>query len=303
VRGANTAGAGPAATVNATPFAPSVGGGGDSGGSDGGGTTIPPSTPRPTTPPAQPAPTLATDPAPQPLTIPGNYGEVGVTATIDNNQVTLIFTDATITNLIETAENDTVVLNIDAVENVTETVFPANALADFADADLAVAFNLPQAVITFDVDALNDLIYRFDGQDLRLVIEPDEDSVLAETPPQAAPDWQINVYTVYMMYGNNIITNLDGTISINVDVEDRMLPSVWAYDANGNLVRIPSTFDEQNGLITVTTDFFPFYIVHEPPFMHFVISQYAYGLFGNPTGNDITPFIDPAHNRTMVPCA
>jgi len=302
VRGVNTTGTGPAATANATPFAPSVGGGGHGGGdssdSSGGGTTIPPSAPRPTT---QPPATPTTDPAPQPLTIPGNYGEVGVTAAITNNQVALTFTEATITNLIDTAEDSTVVFNLDGIGNVAETTLPADVLAYFIEAELAVAFNLPQATITFDVDALSDLLERAEGLDLRLVVEPEEESTLAQTPPQAAPNWQINVYSVVMMYGNTIVTNLDGTISVKVDAEERMLPSVWAYDAHGNLVRIPSTFDEYAGTVTIATDAFPFYIVHEPPFMHFIINQYAYGLFGNPTGNDVTPFIDPAHNRTMIP--
>ncbi|MCL2421053.1 MAG: stalk domain-containing protein [Defluviitaleaceae bacterium] len=125
---------------------------------------------------------------PEPVTIPANDGEVSIslTQTADGN-VTLSTTSTVVTNLIDTASNNTVVLDMSDLDEVTVITLPVSALEQFAEADLGLEVILPDgSILILDAEDLAYLVESADTDNVQIDLA-DWDSNITPPPIVDAP--------------------------------------------------------------------------------------------------------------------
>jgi len=130
--------------------------------------------------------------------------------------------------------------------------------------------------------------------------------------------YNATVFAVTIASGEHqIITELDGTVSISVSYSGQLPVTVWLLTEDGELVQLVSSFDEESGLVTFNTSqlgvfligygSFDIVIPPTPPILpeqtiaRFVIGIELYTIDGVPHFNDTAPFLDAMYNRTMMP--
>jgi hypothetical protein len=205
---------------------------------------------------------------------------------VENNTATLQLPTNIINQLIGTAENDTVTINLATLESIESVIIPRAAAAAIANAESTLEIQLSQATIAFDSDAMYTL-----GQatgNISLSVTPIEDGIY-----------------VSLASGNQSITVLDGVVTITVAYEGELPASVFYIDENGEEVYLESVFDEETGKLTFkTSKLGEFVIINRPPPQDEPILRLTIGTANYQRGEahgtaEAAPFIE--NGRTMVP--
>lgn len=199
-------------------------------------------------------------------TIPAEVGSDGVPVEIktSGNDVTLKLEDSKLDTILKRAEED-VVFDLSGVKKAETAILPIAAAEAFSDAGIAVTLKLPQGSVTLPAKSLAALVEAGSGA---VRVEVKSVGAAALSPMQAAQVGAMGtVINVDIFVGD---TKVDVPVTINVpytlkEGEDPAGVCLWFMDDNGNLTKIPSSFDPETALLTATLAHQSLYLIGYDP--------------------------------------
>jgi len=230
--------------------------------------------------PSEPSTSTETPPREPDATIPANNNtlRVGVLPSDNNTTATLILPPPIVDVLLNTAK-DAIDFDFTELRNVTTVVIPRAALSSFANNNAALEFILCYATISLDTDAVRQL-----GQN----------SQNTSITVSAAQE-------IIVRNGSRQITAIEGIVTITVPWIGPLPISVWMQTADGERIRVPAVFCGETDTVSFETSMFGNFMILPVNIIRFVVGQTAYSINDFTHVNDVAPFIDPAHDRVMIP--
>ena len=173
-----------------------------------------------------------------------------------------------------TTGEKTATLNVNAAAGASSisATIPKASLGDLVNKDInALTINSPLGTVTFDGTALGAINGSADG-DVTITIEKVNNSSLSEE--QQAEVGDRPVYDLTVMSGSMSISSFDGgiaTVSIPYTLaagEDPTQIVIYYLNDSGELLAMPSVYDEETGTVRFTTTHLSNYVVgyHEVSF-------------------------------------
>jgi len=257
--------------------------------------------------PPDPPPTQPTDPPSQrpPLqgnnrqTVPANDNALSVPIRLSNNNTaaTLPLPSDMVNEFIYTNIDNIVNFDLTSLYDVTSVALPRAAIRSFADADLAIKFQMPQATVIFDAVALESFGKQARSSNVSLV----------------AAKVGLDAFRVNVQSGGQQLANFDGIITISVPWFDNQPASVLLFNNDEELVLLSAESDA--GVLSFNTDQLGIFTIiyaeeneDEPladaPILHvisFAMDNNVYTIDGIAKTNDVAPFLDTEYDRVMIP--
>ena len=193
-------------------------------------------------------------------TVPTGDGTISVSFTMSGGVATLTLPDSMINEIIENAEDQKAVFDLSEVTNATAAVVPKEALAQLADAELAVEVILPQGTVILDNDAAASIAKQANGTSLTMALNQVNQSTLTAEQKEAVKPGDL-VFNIAVTSGSQVITNFDGTITVSVPYSGPVPVAVWYLNANGELVKLESVYDTATKTVTFVTNHLSLYVV------------------------------------------
>ena len=274
-----------------------------------------------------------TTPPVEATTIPANDGAVSVPVRVSGNgqSATLQLSNQYV-NTIVNGSDDTVSFDLTSLHTLSTVVLPRHAVRTFGNAGLGVEIVLPQGSLAIDVAGT---VYI--GQVAR---GTNVDITLYQThlPPHALVEGQgLVIYKLTISSGGSVLGEISGEIAITVPFAwghtDDM--AVWVLGDDGELTPLAAHFNDTTGLVTFTTSQTGYFIIGNIPTMEhdrnveaerplallqlppigdifipsvtapvamtFAIGHSTHTINGVTYYTDVTPFICPIYDRTMLP--
>jgi uncharacterized repeat protein (TIGR02543 family) len=274
------------------------------------------------TPTPLPTPSVeTTHPVTQPteITIPINDGATAVRVRLSENLAILDLTTSVVRHIINLSYEGYTTIDLSELTNITSVRFPRRAIQQFADAELVIEFIFYAGSVMFDADATYSIGQQGRTPNITVSLELVNVYDLSDVQQSVVSEvYNATVFAVTIASGEHqIITELDGTVSISVSYSGQLPVTVWLLTEDGELVQLVSSFDEESGLVTFNTSqlgvfligygSFDVVIPPTPPILpeqtiaRFVIGIELYTIDGVPHFNDAAPFLDAMYNRTMMP--
>jgi len=223
--------------------------------------------------------------------------------------MTLALPTARTSSLANTAIYGNIIFDLTGFANVSTVKLPSAAIMQFANDDLAVQFHFTHGVVILNADAVADMGYQANTENITVRIKQVSDLTDAQ---QGALVGDFDVFSVTIMSGDYPITNFDGVISVNLPYDGELPVTVWLINEDGEKIRIGVIFDDEYNLVTFATDIIGIFAVgidynenkaidDEVPtlILRFVIGLPIYMHHGIQRISDVNPFI--TGNRAMVP--
>jgi hypothetical protein len=213
-------------------------------------------------------------------TAPAADGSVSVNYTQSGDAVAVELPDSKVTELISKSSG-TMSIDLSKVSNATSASLPASALEKLANAKLAVEIRLPQGAITLEAEAASSVAAQAGESRVYVGIRSVAVPLLNAATREAIG--HLAVYDISISSGNMQITSFDGasaTIVLPYTLkagETATGISAFYVDGNGNMDKLPTSYDASSAKATFTT-------------MH--LSLYAIGYDEALTGPWTNPFHD-----------
>ena len=201
-------------------------------------------------------------------TFPGNDGDVRVNYSEDDGEVKIELPGSKIDELIDSAEDGTVTVDISGVKDAESAVFNVNAAESFADAEVAVTITLPAAEITLNPEALAILADTTAISTTPVTVEAKTVSMSELSGKQAA---QVKGYETVVnidVFVGDEKVDVPVTVSLPYKLktnEDPNAVCVWYLDDNGNMTRLNGVYNEETGMITFTVPHQSYFVVGYDP--------------------------------------
>jgi hypothetical protein len=222
-------------------------------------------------------------------TAPAADGSVSVSYTQTGGAVTVSLPDGKVTELISKSSG-TASIDLSRVSNATSASLPASALEKLAEAKLAVELRLPQGTITLESEAANSVAAQAGGSRVSVGIKSVTVSLLNAATREAVGD--LTVYDISILGGNKQITGFGGasaTIELPYTLKaGETAPGVSAFyvDGNGNMEKLPTSYDASAKKVKFTTKHLSLYAIGYDetlaapwtnPFLDIKASDWFYG--------------------------
>jgi hypothetical protein len=233
----------------------------------------------------------------------------------------------TVNQLVRTADDDLVVIDLTTLEDIEMVTIPRAAVRTIAAAGAGFEIQLAQGAIAFDAEAARNLGNAARTNNINMTINPLEE--LADgyvLPAELATD--IEILEISIESGNQLLNELSGTITITIPYEGELPVGIWLLDDEGNAVYIEAEFDEELGVLVFETSELGVFVIGAltdeapadaptitpiaepiiaepiaatiaPPILRIAIGSAVYERNGIMGVSDSAPFIQ--EDRTMVP--
>ncbi len=221
----------------------------------GGDNPPPPPNNTPYTPPAKP-------------TVPGNGGAVSINYTEEEGEVSLDLTEEKIDELINSAEDGMANIDVSGIEDVDSAIFDVDAAERFADAEVSVTVDLPDAEVTLDPYALAILADTTDIGTTPITVAASDVPMKDLKGLQAA---QVKGYETVVnidVYVGDEKVDVPVTVSLPYKLkanEDPNAVRVWHLDDDGKLTRLNGVYNKETGMITFTVTHQSYFVVGYDP--------------------------------------
>ena len=256
--------------------------------------TQPPFTPPPPSPPSDwgydyEEPThhtpRATSPPTPALTIPANTVQVPTTLSLDGTRATLQISVLDTRNIVASSEYaDFASFNLTSLPGVTTVVLPRRTVRALGDANLGIEIMLPQGTVV--IDAIGTA---FIGQEARGTTI--EISLYQSTTPPYA-------YMLSIRSNHRDISRIDGYMTVLIPTlrDEAGEIIIFTTNATGDLTpgSVGDTYDEDTADEYILVDVVP--LLQLPP-----IIGTGFTMNGVHHEADVTPFVSPYDQHTMVP--
>jgi hypothetical protein len=153
------------------------------------------------------------------------------------------------------ANQPVVSIDFSTVSAVETATLPATALADFAEAGVAVEIKLPQGALTLTAPLAEQIAAV--GGDISMGIQLAAPAELSEAQQAAVGD--ASVYDISVTHNGDSIAELNGLLAISLHYD--LLPGqkangvgIYYLNDNGALQKLNATYDAQTGEVTFSTN-------------------------------------------------
>jgi len=202
--------------------------------------------------------------APTTGVIPADGGSVMVGFSQEGPVVTLDLNQNAIAEIINGAEGDTVSLDMTGLARANEAVKPTAALAQFAEAGLALEVSLPRGTVLFDPPALTSISEQAEYENVSLLLSQAGRSELTQVQRNAL-GFNDMVFSIRLSSGSQSIRNFDGTLTVTLPYNGPFPAAIWYLDGQGNLEKMDSTYDSEAMTVSFTTNHLSYYVAGQDP--------------------------------------
>jgi|GEM_PF-5379096 len=239
--------------------------------------------------------------------------DVSVRIRIQRNQAVPQLPTSTVNALINTATDNTVVLDLSDMDDISSVLLARSAVRRFADAEMALSIMLPQGIITFDANAVSSLGEVAPSNNITLAISHLDTEHL---PPG------FEMISIALSSGTQVINALDGYTTIAIPYGGALPVYVFFVNNEGNMMPIVAEFDIALQMTVFTVSELGVFVIgphalaqvgealtddvpidetftDEMPMMRLTMGSLAYEVGGIADIADVAPFI--YEDRAMVP--
>ena len=212
------------------------------------------------------------DPTPTPpadtitVEVTGDEGSITVSATISGNTATITApTEAQIAEITDRAgETGAVTIDLSSLpENITAVVIPAETIRAIDEAmednGEGLTIKLPNSTVTFDAAALASVAAQTTGDNLKLNVEPVDETALSSSQREAIAELEVQaIFDIYLTSGDKRITDFgDGkaTVEVKHQAKTDQQPSgfvVWYAAEDGTIEKNPTSATKETVKFIVT---------------------------------------------------
>jgi len=211
--------------------------------------------------PWQPTPTPTPTTAPEAPTAPVlptiRVNDILMTFTEQNGIATLNLPAVTVARIINATQtgnlNDTVLIDLSDVSNITSTQIPTAALALFANAGFDVEIRLQQGTITFDAEAAASTAEQAE-ETIKITLNHIEISTLTNAEQYEVSDSDDALFHIAISSGTERIRSFDGLVTVTTHFSGELPVGVWYLNEDGEIATKESTFNAATGTVTFSTD-------------------------------------------------
>jgi len=190
--------------------------------------------------------------------LPGNDGDVEIPFTQDGDTITLLLDTDTVDELIATAADDIVNIDVSALAGTTSVTMDSDVLQQLSDANVGITITLPQGTITFDAAATALLSDQATGNVTHTLFQPPLETLSQAQQTEHRPG--DIVFRITTTDENGYITDFaGGRLTVTVPYDGPVPVTVWFLAPNGSRVRVPSSY--ASGYVTFTTDHLSEYLL------------------------------------------
>jgi len=169
----------------------------------------------------------------------------------------LVLPESKVKEIIEKSGGGEVVLDLAAIDGVTEVVLTCSALDAFASvADVTI--KLPSGSVTLDVSAIASIIGQAVSDELMVVVKPVAALSLTAAQQNAVKAGRL-VPDINIMSGGRKIRVFDGSLAIQVPYTGLQTVAVWHLNNAGEMEKLVCTFT--NGIVAFTLNHLSLYVV------------------------------------------
>jgi len=241
----------------------------------------------------------------QQVTIPANNNRTNVPVRIAGGLVNLDVTQARATTLVNTAANGAVLLNLSGIANASSANISRAAVQQFAAAGLAMNVQFSNGSMSLDAAAVAGIGRHASGTDITVGVTHAGMNTLTNAQV-AAVAGNNNLYRVTITSGTTQTTNIEGLVTITLQLTGNLPAEVWHINEYGSKVRVDVSHNVANNSITFSTHALGLFMLsptaQQPTHgvaLRFVIGQRHFLQRGSFGVSDAAPFI--TGNRAMVP--
>jgi hypothetical protein len=197
---------------------------------------------------------------PENPTIPGDEGKVEIGYTEKDGEVALQLPSVKVDELIDSASDDTVELDLSGLEGVEKANIPTDALEKIADAGLGVDVKLPEGEISLDSEALQSILEQTGGTDLTMSMTQIRPNEMNEAQGAVLKSGD-TVYDITVTSGGQNISQFDGGFKVTVPYDGSLPAAAWHLDGDGKKIKIEGVYDPLTGTFTFTLPHLSLYVV------------------------------------------
>lgn len=217
--------------------------------------TVTPATDEPDEPVTPYVPDDSSDDGTITVNVSGDEGSVSVSAKVSGNTAAITApTDAQLAQITDRAgETGAVTIDLSSLpKTVTAVSIPYETVKAIdkalADSGSGVTIKLPGSTVTFDAKAFASISEQTKGRDLKLNVDPMDESSLNATQKEALADMNVEaVYDIYLTSNNQRITDFGGGkagVEVTHKAKDGQKPAgfaVWYASLDGGLEKNATT--------------------------------------------------------------
>jgi hypothetical protein len=205
-----------------------------------------------------------------------------------------------VTQLIDNAQDRTVLLDLSSVSGVTSAVLPAAAFTQFATAQLYVELALPQGSLTISPAIAQNIAALAGTGNVTASLQSVSPAGLTSAQRDSVKAGD-TVFSISITAGTQTVRELGGILTVTVPYDGALPAAVWYLDAAGELHGLPSSFDEETGTVSFTTHHLSLFVIGQGLVtqIRLAIGSVSYTVNGRTLMMDVAPQI--VNDRTMVP--
>lgn len=195
------------------------------------------------------------------ITIPASDGSVSLSGKQSGGNVTLDISSTKITEIINSAKNETVFIDLSKASGATTAIMPTTALNQFAKAGLDVTVKLPQGIFSFDTDTVVSMTGQEGNANISISLKQLKASDLPANQKYEVSDGDLIFDITAQSDSQNLTSFGGGSITITVPYNGKIPVAVWYLNNNGQREKIDCIYDASAKTVIFTTDHLSKYLV------------------------------------------
>jgi len=193
-------------------------------------------------------------------TVPADGGSVLVGFTQDGSAVNLDLNQDIVGELLSNAAHDTINIDMTGLPWANESVKPAAALAQIAEAGFALELSLPQGTALFEAPALTSISEQAGGENIGFLLNQAGMADLTQEQRNALGS-DDTIYSIRLASGSQVIRDLNGNLTVTLHYGGTLPVAVWYLDAQGVLEKMDCKYDTATNTVSFSTTHLSFYVV------------------------------------------
>jgi len=256
-------------------------------------------------------------------------GNIPVEFDVTGSTLTIVFSrerpEVTISELIDNSANagNVIIFDLTGQSGVSSVAIPVAAWQQFAEAGVAIGFDLQVGMVRFDASTVLSMAQRATSENIQITLEQ---VTTSHSIPEGAQVVEISVYFGDEFVGEEI------EFAVLIPYGGQMPVMVWLLTEDGQLIAVESTFNEQEGGVAFYASGSGTYVigpdpsgaaaangsdttqaqpeqqvptqqdtVGQPTVLRLSVDNPIYTVNGVQQVSEVSPFIDQVNSRTMLP--